>query len=162
MPTFDVVSEVDMQEVRNAIDQAQREVSTRFDFKGTDSRVELKDDALELETENEQRLHALRQLLEEKLVKRKVSLKALDYQKIEEATKGRARQTVKLAVGINQDKAKEIGKFVKGLGLKGVSHQIQGDHLRVQGKKRDDLQKVIQSLKDQDFGIPLDYTNFRD
>jgi len=162
MPTFDVVSEVDMQEVRNAIDQAQREVSTRFDFKGTDSSVELKDDALELETESEQRLQALRQVLEEKLVRRKVSLKALDYQKVEEATKGRARQTVKLAVGINQEKGKEIGKFVKGLGLKGVSHQIQGDRLRVQGKKRDDLQKAIQSLKDQDFGIPLEYTNFRD
>lgn len=151
-----------MQEVRNAIDQAQREVSTRFDFKGTDSSVELKDDALELETESEQRLQALRQVLEEKLVRRKVSLKALDYQKVEEATKGRARQTVKLAVGINQEKGKEIGKFVKGLGLKGVSHQIQGDRLRVQGKKRDDLQKAIQSLKDQDFGIPLEYTNFRD
>lgn len=162
MPTFDVVSEVDMQEVRNAIDQAQREVSTRFDFKGTDSSVELKDDALELETESEQRLQALRQVLEEKLVRRKVSLKALDYQKVEEATKGRARQTVKLAVGINQEKGKEIGKFVKGLGLKGVSHQIQGDRLRVQAKKRDDLQKAIQSLKDQDFGIPLEYTNFRD
>ena len=162
MPTFDVVSEVDMQEVRNAVDQAQREVSTRFDFKGTDSSVLLKEGALELETENEQRLQALRQVLEEKLVKRKVSLKALDYQKVEEATKGRARQHVKLAVGINQDKGKEIGKFVKGLGLKGVSHQIQGDRLRVQGKKKDDLQKTIQALKDQDFGIPLDYTNFRD
>jgi len=162
MPTFDVVSEVDMQEVRNAVDQAQREVSTRFDFKGTNSKVELKETELELETESEDRLRALRQILEEKLVKRKVSLKALDYQKVEEATKGRSRQHVKLAVGINQDKAKEIGKFVKGLGLKGLSHQIQGDQLRVQSKKRDDLQKAIQELKGRDFGIPLDCTNFRD
>jgi len=162
MPTFDVVSEVDMQEVRNAVDQAQREVSTRFDFKNTDSRVELKDDAIELETESEDRLRALRQVLEEKLVKRKVSLKALDYQSVTEATKGRARQMVKLAAGINHEKGKEIGKFVKGLGLKGLSHQIQGDQLRVQGKKKDDLQKTIEALKSNDFGIPLEFTNFRD
>jgi uncharacterized protein YajQ (UPF0234 family) len=162
MPTFDVVSEVDMQEVRNAVDQAHREITTRFDFKGTDSRVELKDDAIELETASEDRLRALRQVFEEKLVKRKVSLKALDYQKVEEASKGRARQTVKLAVGINQEKGKAIGKFVKELGLKGVSHQIQGDHLRISGKKRDDLQTAIQEMKGHDFGIPLDFTNFRD
>jgi cyclic-di-GMP-binding protein len=162
MPTFDVVSEVDMQEVRNAVDQASREVSTRFDFKNTDSRVELKDDAIEMESASEERLRALRQVLEEKLVKRKVSLKALDYAKVEEATKGRARQTAKLMAGITHDKGKQIGKFIKGLGLKGVSHQIQGDQLRVQGKKKDDLQKAIAAMKENDFGIPLDFTNFRD
>jgi uncharacterized protein YajQ (UPF0234 family) len=126
MPTFDVVSEVDMQEVRNAVDQASREVATRFDFKGTDSSVELKENSIELHTESDQRLKALTQVLEEKLVKRKVSLKALDYGKIEEASKGTVRQEVTLSVGINQDKAKEIGKFIKELGLKGVSHQVQG------------------------------------
>ena len=162
MPTFDVVSEVDMQEVRNAVDQASREASTRFDFKGTGSSVELTEKTIELHSDSDQRLKALTQVLEERLVKRKVSLKALSYGKIEEATKGTVRQTVTLNVGINQDKAKEIGKFVKELGLKGVSHQVQGDQLRVSGKKRDDLQAAIQALREHDFGIPLQFTNFRD
>jgi cyclic-di-GMP-binding protein len=162
MPTFDVVSEVDMQEVRNAVDQAAREVGTRYDFKGTDSSVTLKDAAIELHTESEQRLRALTQVLEEKLVRRKVSLKALGYGKVEEAAKGTVRQSVALNVGINQDKAREIGKFVKGLNLKGVSHQVQGDQLRITSKKRDDLQAVMQALREHDFGIPLQFTNRRD
>jgi uncharacterized protein YajQ (UPF0234 family) len=162
MPTFDVVSEVDMQEIRNAVDQASREVSTRYDFKGTDSTVELAEKTIELHSESDQRLKALVQVLEEKLVKRKVSLKALSYGKIEEATKGTVNQTVTLNVGISQDKAKEIGKFIKELGLKGVSHQTQGDQLRVSGKKRDDLQAAIEAMRNHDFGIPLQFTNFRD
>ena len=162
MPTFDVVSEVDFQEVRNAVDQASREVSTRFDFKGTDSSIELKEKTIELHTESDQRLKALTQVLEEKFVKRKVSLKALSYGKVEEASKGTVRQVITLNVGINQDKAREIGKFVKELGLKGVSHQVQGDQLRVSGKKRDDLQDVIAALREHDFAIPLQFENFRD
>ncbi len=162
MPTFDVVSEMDMQEVRNAVDQTSRELATRFDFKGTESEVELKDDAIEMESASEERLKAVAQVLEEKLVRRKISLKALDYGKIEEASHGRARQKVALQVGITSDKARDIGKYLKGLGLKGVQHQVQGDQLRVSGKKRDDLQKAIQSMKDHDFGIPLQFTNFRD
>ena len=162
MPTFDVVSEIDQQEVRNAVDQASREVTTRFDFKGTDSTIELTEKTIELHTESEGRLQALTQVLEEKLVKRGVSLKALGYGKVEEATKGTVRQTVTLNVGISSDKAREIGKFLKDLGLKGVSHQTQGDQLRVSGKKRDDLQTAIAALKDHDFGIPLQFTNFRD
>jgi len=162
MPSFDVVSEVDVQEVRNAVDQAKRELSTRFDFKGTDSTVELKENAIELESASEERLKAAAQVLEEKLVRRKVSLKALDYGKVEEASHGRARQTASLHVGINDEKAREIGKFIKGLGLKGVQHQVQGNQLRVTGKKRDDLQSAIQSMKGHDFGVPLDFTNFRD
>jgi hypothetical protein len=162
MPTFDVVSEIDQQEVRNAVDQASREVSTRYDFKGTDSSIELTDKTIELHTESEGRLHALTQVLEEKLVKRGVSLKALSYGKVEEAAKGTVRQTVTLNVGISTEKGKEIGKFLKENGPKGVSHQIQGDQLRVQGKKRDDLQAAIQAMKDHDFGIPLQFTNFRD
>jgi len=162
MPSFDVVSEVDEQEVRNAIDQTKRELATRFDFKGTDSVVELKDQKIEIESASEERLKAATQVLEEKLVRRKVSLKALDYGKVEEATKGRARQTVSIQVGINADKAREIGKYLKGLGLKGVQHQVQADQLRVTGKKRDDLQKAIASLREHDFGVPLDFTNFRD
>jgi cyclic-di-GMP-binding protein len=162
MPTFDVVSQVDMQEIRNAVDQASREISTRYDFKGTDSSIQLTDKAIELHTESDQRLQALTQVLEEKLVKRKVSLKALAYGKVEEATKGTVRQTVTLSVGINQDKAKDIGKFLKELGLKGVAHQVQGDQLRVSGKKRDDLQAAIQAMREHDFGIPLQFENFRD
>jgi uncharacterized protein YajQ (UPF0234 family) len=162
MPSFDVVSEVDLQEVRNAVDQAHRELSTRFDFKGTDSKVELKDNAILLESASEERLKAVAQVLEEKLVRRKVSLKALDYGKVEEAAQGRARQNVELHVGINDEKAREIGKFLKGLSLKGVQHQVQKDQLRVNGKKRDDLQAAIKAMREHDFGIPLDFTNFRD
>jgi len=162
MPSFDVVSEVDVQEVRNAVDQAKRELATRFDFKGTDSNIELKDNAIELESASEERLKAATQVLEEKLVRRKVSLKALDYGKVEEASHGRARQTASLHVGINDEKAREIGKFIKGLGLKGVQHQVQGDQLRVSGKKRDDLQTAIQRMREHDFGVPLQFTNFRD
>ncbi len=162
MPTFDVVSQVDMQELRNAVDQASREIATRYDFKGTDSSIELGEKSIELHTESEQRLTALTQVLEEKLVKRKVSLKSLDYGKVEDAAKGTVRQTVTISVGINQDKAKAIGKFIKDLGLKGVSHQIQGDQLRVSGKKRDDLQDAIQAMREHDFGIPLQFVNFRD
>jgi uncharacterized protein YajQ (UPF0234 family) len=162
MPSFDVVSEVDHQEVRNAVDQTAREIATRFDFKGTDSTIELKDTTIELASASEDRLKALVQVLEEKLVKRKVSLKLLSYGKIEEATKGSVRQTATLNVGINADKAREIGKFIKGLTLKGVQHQVQGEQLRVTGKKRDDLQAAIAALREHDFEIPLQFNNFRD
>jgi len=162
MPTFDVVSEVDLQEVRNAVDQAQREIATRFDFKNTGSTIELSDKTIELHTESDARLQALTQVLEEKLVRRKVSLKALGYGKIEEAAKGTVRQTVTLNIGISTEKAREIGKFLKDLNLKGVSHQVQGDQLRVNGKKKDDLQAAIAAMRDHDFGIPLQFTNFRD
>lgn len=162
MPTFDVVSEIDRQEIRNAVDQAQREVANRFDFKSTNSSIELSDTDITLRSSTEDRLAALRQVLEEKLVKRKVSLKALDYQKVEEASGGTARQQVKLVAGISKEKATELNKHIKAMGLKGVQSQVQGEQLRVSGKKRDDLQAVIASLKEADFGIPLQFTNFRD
>jgi cyclic-di-GMP-binding protein len=162
MPTFDVVSQVDMQEVRNAVDQANREASTRFDFKGTDSSVELGDSDMTLRSSTEDRLRALHQVLEEKLVRREVSLKALDNGKVEEATKGTVRQRIGIKAGISTDNAKRINKAVKDMNLKGVSSQTQGDQLRVSGKKRDDLQAVIKALKEQDYGIPLQFTNFRD
>ena len=162
VPTFDVVSEVDMQEVRNAVDQASREASTRFDFKGTDSTIELSGNELVLHSATEDRLRALHQVLEEKLVRRQVSLKALDPGKIEEAAKGTARQRIGIRAGISADHAKRLNKFIKDMNLKGVSSQAQGDQLRVSGKKRDDLQAVIQALKAEDFGIPLQFTNFRD
>ncbi len=162
MPTFDVVSEVDLQEVRNAVDQAQREVATRFDFKGTNSTIELGDGDIRLHSATEDRLRALVQVLEEKLVRRSVSLKGLTYGKVEEAAKGTVRQTVTLAAGIDDTKAKEINRFIKDRGTKGVSSQTQGDQIRVTGKKRDDLQAVIAALKAQEFGIPLQFKNFRD
>ncbi len=162
MPSFDVVSEVDMQEVRNAVDQANREASTRFDFKGTDSVIEIGEQELVLRSATEDRLRALHQVLEEKLVRREVSLKALEDGKIEEASKGAARQHVKIKAGVSADHAKRINKAIKDLNLKGVSSQTQGDQVRVTGKKRDDLQAVIKSLKEEDFGIPLQFTNFRD
>jgi uncharacterized protein YajQ (UPF0234 family) len=162
MPTFDVTSEIDMQEVRNAVDQASREVATRFDFKNTGSSVQLNKDDIELVAPTEDRLRALTQVLEEKLVRRQVSLKALDYGKVEEAAKATVRQHVALKAGIGADHAKKINKIVKDMNLKGVSSQSQGDQVRVSGKKRDDLQAVIARLKAEDLGIPLQFGNFRD
>ncbi|MGH9304064.1 MAG: YajQ family cyclic di-GMP-binding protein [Acidimicrobiales bacterium] len=162
MPSFDVTSEVDLQEVRNAVDQASREVATRFDFKGTDASLELQAHEITLNAPTEDRLKALNQVLEEKLVRRQVSLKALLYEKIEEAARSTVRQKVSLVAGISTDHAKTINRLVKNLGLKGVSSQTQGDQVRVSGKKRDDLQAVIATLKAADLDIPLQYGNFRE
>jgi hypothetical protein len=151
-----------MQEVRNAVDQSNREAATRFDFKNTDSSIELGEKELVLRSSTDDRLRALHQVLDEKLVKRQVSLKAFDAGKIEEAQKGTARQHVAIRAGISSDHAKRINKFIKDLGLKGVSSQTQGEQLRVSGKKRDDLQEVIAKCKAEDFGIPLQFSNFRD
>ncbi len=162
VPTFDIVSEVDMQEVRNAVDQANREASTRFDFKGTESTVELGEGELVLQSSTEDRLKALHQVLEEKLVRRQVSLKAFEDGKVEEASRGAARQRVAVRAGISQEHAKRLNRFIKDLGLKGVSSQTQGTQVRVTGKKRDDLQAVIAACREEDFGIPLQFENFRD
>ncbi|HUW03154.1 MAG TPA: YajQ family cyclic di-GMP-binding protein [Acidimicrobiales bacterium] len=162
MPSFDIVSECDMQEVRNAVDQASREVANRYDFKNTDSSIELGETAITVQSVSQDRLNALRQVLEEKLVKRKVSLKALDYGEVADAAGGSARQVLTLVAGINSDKARELNKFIKGLGMKGVQSQTQGEQLRVISKKRDQLQDVIAALKEDDFGIPLQFNNFRD
>ena len=162
MPTFDVVSEVDRQEVRNAIDQAQREIANRFDFKNTNSSIEQNELVLTLRTVSEDRLVALRTVVEEKLVKRGVSLKGLDYGKVEEATQNTVRQVVTIMVGISSDKAREINKLIKEKGPKGVSSQTQGDSVRVSGKKRDDLQAVMAAIKAADLGIPIQFNNMRD
>ena len=162
MPTFDITSTVAMQEVRNATDQASREVGQRYDFKATNSSIELSEESINIESSSDDRLNALRIVLEEKLVKRKISLKALNHQQVEDASGGRRRQTIALTSGINSEKSKEINKFIKGLGLKGIQSQTQGDQVRVSGKKRDDLQAVINAIKDNDFGIPLQFGNFRD
>jgi uncharacterized protein YajQ (UPF0234 family) len=162
MPSFDVVSEVDQQEVRNAVDQAQREINTRFDFKNTSSALEQNELTFTLRSVTEDRLAALRQVFEEKLVRRGVSLKGLDYGKVEEAAQSTVRQVATLQVGISSDKAREINKLIKEKAPKGVSSQTQGDSVRVNGKKRDDLQATIAALKAADFGLALQFQNFRD
>ncbi|MFN8050263.1 MAG: YajQ family cyclic di-GMP-binding protein [Acidimicrobiales bacterium] len=162
MPSFDISSEVDQQEMRNAVDQASRELATRFDFKDTNSDIELGATEITMRSVSEDRLRAVRQVLEEKLVKRQISMKALDYGKVEVAAGNTVRQTAALVAGINSDKAKELNKFIKNLGLKGIQSQTQGEQVRVIAKKRDDLQAVIQACKEADFGIPLQFGNFRD
>lgn len=162
MPTFDVVSELDTQEVRNAVDQANREASTRFDFKGTNATIEFSEKELTLSASTEDRLRGLYQLLEEKMVKRQVSLKTLDPGKIEEASHGSARQKVALRSGVSQEVGKQINKLIKEMGMKNLSSSIQGDQVRVTGKQRDDLQAAITMLKEADLDVPLQFTNFRD
>ncbi len=162
MPTFDATSEVDLQEVRNAVDQTARELATRYDFKGTGSSIDLTEHQITLASVSEDRLKALRQVMEEKLVKRKVSLKAVSYGPVQDAAGGTVRQLATLNAGISKEKARDINKAIKDLKLKGVQSQLQGDQVRVTGKKRDDLQEVIQHLREADFGIPLQFGNFRD
>jgi uncharacterized protein YajQ (UPF0234 family) len=162
MASFDVVSEVDAQEVRNAVDQAQREIANRFDFKNTNSTIEQNEMVITLHTVSEDRMNALRTVLEEKLVKRGVSLKGVEYGDVQEATQNTVRQVVTIKVGISSDKAKEINKLIKAKAPKGVSSQTQGESIRVTSKKRDHLQDVIAVLKAEDVGIPLQFQNFRD
>lgn len=162
--SFDVVSEIDPQELRNAVDQAQREIATRFDFKDTGSAVELSDEQgtlkLTARSNTEQKVKDTVKVLEEKLVKRKIAIKALQKGKIEPAAGGTARQEITVNQGISADKAREIVKFVKDQKVK-AQVAIQGDQVRVSSKSRDTLQDVIASLKAHDFGIPLQFTNYR-
>jgi uncharacterized protein YajQ (UPF0234 family) len=162
MPSFDVVSEIDRQELKNAVDQAQRELSNRYDFKNTNSSIELAELILTLRTSSEDRLKALKLLLEERPVKRGVSLKCLDWGKVEQASGDTVRQVVTITVGINSEKAREVNKLIKEKGPKGVSSQTQRDQVRVTGKKRDDLQAAIALLKSAELGSPLQFINFRD
>ena len=162
MPSFDIVSEVDRQELRNAVDQAQREMVNRFDFKNTNSEIEQKDLIITIRTISEEKARAVRVLLEEKFVKRGLSLKGIDWGKFEQASGDTVRQVVTIAVGISSDKAREINKLIKEKGPKGISSQTQGEQVRVTGKKRDDLQAVMALLKSEDLGVPLQFENFRD
>ncbi|MGI9616715.1 MAG: YajQ family cyclic di-GMP-binding protein [Acidimicrobiales bacterium] len=164
MASFDVVSEIDMQEVRNAVDQTNREVSNRYDFKDTNSTIELneKDMLIQMESASQDRMMAFRQVLEEKLIKRKISLKSIDFGDVEDAAGGRARVKVSLKAGISSDMAKKINTHIKDMKLKGIQSQTQGDQVRVSGKKRDALQDVIAALKEADFDLPLQFENFLD
>jgi hypothetical protein len=158
--SFDVVSSVDLQEVKNAIAQATKELVTRYDLKGTGSEITLQGEGLVLTSSDEFKLKAVRDVLEGRLVKRNVPLKALTYEKIDQALGGTVRQAVTLQKGIPTDKAREIVKAVKESKIK-VQASIQADQVRVTGKNRDDLQAVIQVLKGRDFGIDMQFTNYR-
>jgi uncharacterized protein YajQ (UPF0234 family) len=158
--SFDIVSKTDMQEVANAVQQAQKELAQRFDFKGSKSSIELTGEEIVLLSDDEQKLRSLKDILEGKLVKRKVALKALDYAKLEEATMGTVRQRAKIVQGIEGEKAKAIVKSIKDAKLK-VQASIQSDQVRVVGRNKDDLQRAIAVVKENDFGIPLQFTNYR-
>lgn len=158
--SFDIVSKTDYAEVANAINQTTKEVSQRFDFKGSKATVELQGKDLLLAAEDETKLRNMNDILQGKLVKRGISLKALDYQKVEPAAGGTVRQAVKIQQGIPGDKAKEIVKFIKDGKFK-VQASIQGETVRVSGKDRDTLQDVIAKLKATDFGIDMQYDNYR-
>ncbi len=160
MPSFDVVSEVDMQEVRNAVDQATRELSTRFDFKGVDAAFELADEQIRLAAQEEFQLEQMLAILKDKLIRRDVDVRALDPGKVEASGKQK-RQSFSLKQGIERDDAKKITKLIKDSKLK-VQSQVQGDQVRVTGKKRDDLQEVMALLKKAELEIPLSFKNFRD
>ncbi len=158
--SFDIVSKTDYAEVTNALNQTNKEISQRFDFKGSKAEAVLKDKDLELTAEDDTKLRNMNDILQSKLVKRGVALKALDYQKVEPAAGGTVRQVVKIQQGIPGDKAKEIVKFIKDAKLK-VQASIQGDTVRVSGKDRDVLQDVIAKLKAQGFGIDMKFDNYR-
>jgi uncharacterized protein YajQ (UPF0234 family) len=158
--SFDIVSEVDLQEVRNAFDQANREIITRFDFKNTGTSLSLDQDLIEVRSETDHRLKAAVEVFKEKLVRREISLKALREGPILPAAKGTVKQSLHITQGIDEEKARAINKAIKNLGLK-VQTQVQKDQLRVSGKKKDELQGVMRALKEEDFGIPLQFTNYR-
>ena len=162
-PSFDIVSEIDLQEMDNAVGQAQKEIITRYDFKGTTaavSELNRKDKELTLTAENESQLEAVKQVLVAKMIKRGVDPKVLDGQKIEHATHNTVRQKVKLKEGIDRDTSKELQTAIKGLKLK-VQASIQGEALRVSGPKRDDLQAVIAHFKTNAPKVPVQFKNFR-
>ena len=160
--SFDVVSKVDLQEVKNAIDQAAKEVHTRFDLKDTKSTIELEgEETIQLASASEYSLNAVKEILSQRMVKRGISLKNLEFEKLEPASNSSVRQTIKLKQGVNSDSAKKIVAAIKDSKLK-VQAQIQGEKVRVSGKKRDDLQEAIAFLRKAELGIPLQFNNFRD
>lgn len=160
--SFDIVSKIDLQEVRNAVDQAMKEIKQRFDFKGSKSDITLddKEKAMILLSDDENKLKSVIDILQTKIIKRGISLKALTYEKLEQALGGTVRQKVKLQDGIPQENAKEIVRIIKDAKLK-VQAQIQGDQLRITGKSRDDLQAVIALLKEKDLGVDMQFVNYR-
>jgi hypothetical protein len=161
MPSFDVVSQVDRQEIDNALNQTRKEIGQRYDFKGSKTEIREEGDDIHIVSDDNYKAKAVVDVLQSKLVRRGVSLKALVYGPIEPAAGGLAKQTLTVQQGIDTDKAKHIVKLIKDAKLK-VQAQIQADQVRVTGKKRDDLQSVIQLLKQQDLDLPLQFINFRE
>ena len=160
MPSFDVVSEIDQHELTNAIDQANREISNRFDFKGTNSKIEMTDDNLTIISASEFQIKQINDILETKLTKRGIDIRCLEYGEIIE-NNNEARQTVAIKKGVDKELARKIVKLIKNSKLK-IQAAIQGEQVRITGKKRDDLQQAIATLKEEKFDIPLQYVNFRD
>ncbi len=160
MPSFDVVCEVDLQEVRNAVDQAARELGTRFDFRTVDASFELTDAGIQLAAEEEFQLGQMLDILRDKLIRRGIDARVLDPGEVEAAGKQK-RQRFALKQGIDRDSARKIVKLIKDTKLK-VQSQVQGEQVRVTGKKRDDLQSVMAALGEAGLDLPLNYTNFRD
>ena len=158
--SFDVVSEYDRQELVNAVNQAQREIGTRYDFKGTNSTLELAEKEITLEADSDYKLGAMIDILKSKMVKRQVDLKVLDPQKVEAAAKGRVRQKVDLRQGLSDELARDVVKRIKG-DLPKLQSRIEGDKVRVTGKSRDDLQAAIKLLRDANLPVPLQFTNYR-
>jgi uncharacterized protein YajQ (UPF0234 family) len=158
--SFDIVSKTEMQEVTNAIQQAQKELAQRFDFKGSKSSIALTGEEIVLVSDDEGKLRSVKDILETKLVKRGVSLKAVDYATLEQAAGGTVRQKAKIVQGIEIEKAKAIVKAIKDAKLK-VQASIQSDQVRVTGRAKDDLQKAMTIVKGHDYGIPLQFTNYR-
>lgn len=160
--SFDIVSEADAQEVDNAVNQAKKEVETRYDFKGSQTTIDLnaKEKTITIQTSDDMKLRALTEIINAKMIKRGISLKSLDYQKIETASGGSLRQIIKIKHGLESEQAKKLNLLIKELKLK-VQSQIQGDAVRVTAKDKDELQTVIQALKGKDLDFPIQFTNYR-
>ncbi|MFW7380523.1 MAG: YajQ family cyclic di-GMP-binding protein [Oligoflexus sp.] len=162
MPSFDIVSEIDLQEVDNAVNQAAKEIETRFDFRGGQSSIDFdrKEQKIKIIADDDMKLRSMHQILEQKLAKRSIDLRSLEYGKEESAGGQRLRQTVTLKSGLEKEAAKRINKLIKDSKIK-VQTQIQDEQIRVTGKKIDDLQAVIATLKQEEFGLPLQFVNMR-
>ena len=160
MPSFDIVSKVDMQEVDNAVNQTVKEITQRYDFKGTKSQVTLENDSIKVLADDDFRLKAIIDILQSKCIKRGISLKALQYGKAESASGGMVRQIITVQQGISKEKGKELNGIIKETKLK-VQSQIQDDQVRVTGKNTDDLQEIIKLLKEKELGVELQFVNFR-
>jgi uncharacterized protein YajQ (UPF0234 family) len=158
--SFDIVSQVDMQEVDNALNQAEKEIVNRFDFKGSNTKIERKEEEINLDTTDDMKMSNIIDVLEGKLVKRGVNLKSFEYGKIEPSLGGRVKQTIRIRVGLDKDQARMITMKIKELKLK-VTPSVQGDVVRVTGKNKDDLQTAITALKAADFDFAIQFTNYR-
>ena len=161
MPSFDIVSEIDWQEVKNAVNQANKEITNRYDFKGSDANVEQSDPVLTLQADDSFKVGQMLEILQFKLAKRNVDVGSLDKGEVKVSPTGKAVQEIKVREGVDIDLARKIVKLIKNQKIK-IQAAIQGEQVRVTGKKRDDLQQIMSFLKEQDLGLPLQYTNFRD